>query len=108
MSRHTCQRSGRRVFPAWHTETIDSHDWRFHNRAENIEEFLARASRLVRRLRLRTVSPGFSNKSCVATRFNQRAVLHRSVKSTVLAPQPLLLILRGACFDRGTGLESPQ
>src|SRR6202035_2067641 len=105
MSRHTCQRSGRRVFPAWHTETIDSHGWRFQNRAENIEEFLARASRLVRRLRLRTVSPRCGYESCAVSRLNQRAVLRRSVESTVLAPQPLLLILRGACFDRGTGLE---
>jgi hypothetical protein len=39
-----CQRNGRRAFPAWHTETIDFDERRFQIRAEDIEEFLARAS----------------------------------------------------------------
>src|SRR5580693_3552177 len=107
MSRHTCQRSGRRGLPAWHTETIDFDERRFQIRAGDIEEFLARDSRLVRRLRLRTVSPRFGYKSCAVLRLNQRAVLRRSVEPTVLAPQPLLLTL-SACFDCGVGLESPQ
>src|SRR5580704_13289347 len=103
------RRSGRRAFPAWRTETINFHGRCFQNRSPQVAELLARDSRLVRRLRLRAVSPRFRYQDCfVFCRLDGRAVLRRSTEPTLRAPQPLLLILFFACFDCGPRLKSRQ